>query len=393
MKRFLRPAVATLTLAAVAIVPLSGAAPASAAVSVPAAPSGNASAPAASALSLPALTGPYAVGRNTLHLVDSQRTDPWVPQSGPRQLMVDIYYPAVARTGSPAPYLSTAEAAALINLAGLTGAIDPATLADTRTWTRADAAPLPGRYPLIVLSPGFSVPRYTLTSLAEDLSSRGFVVASVDHAYESAATAFPSGILPCVACTEFDAGTISQAQIAASRAQDISFLLTELTGPHPVWQYAHIIDRSKIGMAGHSIGGDATLATMLADPRVRAGVDLDGPITPALSTPGLRHRPVLLVAAADPSAPNIVPTWTSSWPELHGWKRWLSVSGADHYYFTDLDYLINQSGVLPIPTAPRSITIVTTYVSAFFERQFKAASEPLLNSPSPAFPEVTFNNP
>ncbi|MFD7455306.1 alpha/beta hydrolase family protein [Kitasatospora sp. NPDC059827] len=375
------------------IIPLSVSAPA---VAAPAAPPPTASsAPTtqrANGLSLPRPTGPYAVGRDTLHLTDPRRSDPWAPQSGPRQLMVDLYYPAVADSGTPAPYMSTAEATALINYAGLSGALAPTTLADTRTWSRANAAPARGRYPLVVLSPGFTVPRYTLTALAEELSSRGFVVATVDHAHESAATRFPGGILACTACGAYDAGTITQAQIAAGRAQDVSFLLTELTGPHPVWRYAPLINPARIGMAGHSIGGDATLATMLADRRVLAGADLDGSITPPVPATGIDGRPVLLIAAVDPSSPDIVPSWTSSWPNLNGWKRWFTVAGADHYTFTDLDYLVNESGVLSIPNAPRSIAITTSYVSAFFERQLKGACRPLLNSPSRDFPEVTFTS-
>jgi dienelactone hydrolase len=344
-------------------------------------------------LSLPKPTGPFPVGRDTLHLTDPARTDPWSPQSGPRQLMTDLYYPAVPGTGTPASYLNIAEATALLAYAGLLGTLTPSTFAGTRTWTRANARPRPGRYPLVVLSPGFTVPRYTLTDLAEDLSSRGFVVATVDHAYESVATRFPGGVLPCVACDEVDAGTISHAQVATSRAKDVSFLLTELTGPHPAWRHAGTIDPARIGMAGHSIGGDATLATMAADRRVRAGANLDSPITPPVPATGLGHRPVLLVAAADPSTPELVPSWIAGWPNLDGWKRWLTVAGADHYSFTDLDCLVNESGALSIPNAPRSITITAAYVGAFFRRQLNGVPQPLLNGPSAAFPEVTFTHP
>ncbi|MEU9093183.1 hypothetical protein [Streptomyces sp. NPDC048428] len=42
------------------------------------------------------------------------------------------------------------------------------------------AAPAPGRFPLVLLSPGFSMPRSTLTSIAEELARRGHVVASVE---------------------------------------------------------------------------------------------------------------------------------------------------------------------------------------------------------------------
>jgi len=216
----IRTRLITVAAAALTVVPLlSG-------VAAPAAPS-----PATVQLSLPRPTGSDAVGLDTLHLVDASRPDPWVPQSGPRQLMVSMYYPALPLTGRPAPYLSPAEAQALITFADLDEVISATTLAGTRTWARIGAVPLPGRYPLVVLSTGFSVPRYELTGLAEDLASKGFVVASIDHAYESTATQFPGGILPCVACDALKAGTISHQAIAQNRARDVSFVLDELVGP------------------------------------------------------------------------------------------------------------------------------------------------------------------
>ena len=60
---------------------------------------------------LPAPTGPYAAGEDVIHLTDWSRLDPWVPSSGPRQLAVTMVYPAVPGTGTPAPYMTLAEAA------------------------------------------------------------------------------------------------------------------------------------------------------------------------------------------------------------------------------------------------------------------------------------------
>src|SRR5690349_22709019 len=111
-------------------------------------------APATSAarLALPEPTGPAAVGRSTLALTDRDRTDPWVPEAGPRRLMVTLYYPAVRGTGSPAPYLDLAEATALVDFAQLGPEFTAQRLADTRTWSRTDARALPGRRPLGLLS-------------------------------------------------------------------------------------------------------------------------------------------------------------------------------------------------------------------------------------------------
>ncbi|MGW7821814.1 hypothetical protein ACWGLF_27680 [Streptomyces puniciscabiei] len=52
---------------------------------------------------LPSPTGPHAVGRDILHLVDQHRPDPWVPSAGPRQLMVSMYYPARPAPAVPPP--------------------------------------------------------------------------------------------------------------------------------------------------------------------------------------------------------------------------------------------------------------------------------------------------
>ncbi|MFG3407747.1 hypothetical protein [Streptomyces sp. NPDC048142] len=45
-----------------------------------------------------------------------------------------------------------------------------------------------------------------LTGLAEELASRGYVVASADHPYESTGTQLPDGrVLTCAACDRVDA--------------------------------------------------------------------------------------------------------------------------------------------------------------------------------------------
>nr|WP_322975492.1 hypothetical protein [Streptomyces sp. NBC_00162] len=158
------------------------------------------------AVELPRPTGRFSVGQETLHLVDRSRTDPWA-QSGPRELMVTMRYPAQRGTGGPVHYLTSEEARLLLVDRGLDKVIPVETLAGTAAHSRSNARPVAGRYPLIVLSPGYTVHRATLTALAEDLASRGYVVAAVDHAYESVGTAFPGGrVLECLACDKTEEG-------------------------------------------------------------------------------------------------------------------------------------------------------------------------------------------
>jgi dienelactone hydrolase len=345
---------------------------------------------------LPAPTGRYPVGRGTLHLVDRTRPDPWVATAGARELMVSMYYPARPGAGERARYASAEEARLLLAAQGLDGAVTAATLSATGTNSRVDARPAPGRYPLVLLSPGFGAPRYTLTGLAEDLASRGYVVAAVDHAYESAGTAFPGGrILTCVACTE--AQTHEDLRRAtAGRGQDMSFVLDRLTGRHPAWRYAGLIDRNRIGMAGHSLGGASAVSAMAGDHRIRAGVNMDGAFGDPVPDGGLGGRPFLMLGTDDavhrPGGTDA--TWDQAWTRLDGWKRWLTVAGADHETFTDYPALAAQLD-LPQPPLPaaRAIAITRGYVAAFFDRHLKHIAEPLLAGPTRANPEVHFNNP
>ncbi|MFE0427503.1 alpha/beta hydrolase family protein, partial [Streptomyces sp. NPDC058953] len=248
---------------------------------------------------LPRPTGPYAVGASTLPLAENGRTDPWVPESGARRTQVTLHYPAVGGTGgAPRPYMTVEEARALITAMELLPPGSEGPLSATRSWARQDARPAKGRFPLVVLSPGFGGPRVSLTHLAEDLASRGYVVASVDHAYESVATTFPGrGLLPCVACQKVGTGEISYADVTAARAKDVSHLIDRLTGPRPVWKHAGMIDSRRIGMAGHSIGGASAAHTMATDPRVDAGVNMDGSFFVPIPADGLKGRPFLLLGA------------------------------------------------------------------------------------------------
>ncbi|MFJ5880216.1 alpha/beta hydrolase family protein [Kitasatospora cineracea] len=339
---------------------------------------------------LPAPTGRYAAGRDVVHLTDTGRPDPWVPSSGPRQLTVTMLYPAVPGTGSPAPYMTLAEAAGHIEQARIPAGsgITPQDFAGVTTRAFDGARPQPGKYPLVVLSPGFGDPRMMLTSLATELASHGYVVALVGHTYEDSGETLADGRTPpCAICDDpdLDFGTVT-----AGRALDVSFVIDRLTHGNTAWPLAHLIDKHEIGMAGHSIGGASAAATMIADPRVRAGVDMDGTFYPA-PLPGQLDRPFLMLGAADRHSAGGGDNWGQTWAALGGDKKWLAVAGADHSSFTDVDLLKEQAG-FPTPALDpgRGIAITRAYVTAFFDRALKGSSSPLLDGPSADYPEVLF---
>ncbi|WP_190094183.1 alpha/beta hydrolase family protein [Streptomyces melanogenes] len=346
-------------------------------------------------LALPHPTGSHAVGLSTLELVDTHRQDPWVPSAGPRRLMTSVFYPARPGSGVPAPYMTAAEAALLLQKQAPGAGIPPGTLSGTRSWARTGARPATGRFPLVVLSPGFTLPRTTLSSLAEDLASRGYVVALVNHTYEDSGTTFPDGrTLTCTICDTLPPG--GWIAVNESRGKDVSFVIDQLTGRHSPWPYRRMIDGKRIGMAGHSVGGSAAASAMAADQRVQAGVDMDGTFDVRPPAAGVGGRPFLLLGTESGHSPGKDTSWDQAWADLSGWKRWLTVAGAVHFNFTDLPVLASQLGI-PLPgetiAAERAAAITRAYVGAFFDLQLKGIPQPLLDGPSRAYPEVMFQHP
>ena len=313
---------------------------------------------------LPEPTGPYPAGTTSWWLKDTSRPDPWAAGVSARELMVSLWYPAAPSDGRRARYMTPAESELQLTSRGITG-VPQDVLSTVRANAVSDATPA-GRQralPVVVLSPGFTNPRSTLTALAEDLASHGYVVAGIDHTYESFGTAFPDGrVTTCLAREERRRDQGFWEKMAAGRAADVSFVLNELTSAHSAWPGAGLIDPSRIAMAGHSAGGAAAIPAMLADSRIRAGIDMDGATHARIPDHGL-SRPFLFLGKQSNYTPGSgggipgklggpVTTWERDWELLTGWKRWLLVAGAVHASFTDLALLADQIGVDTAPASP-----------------------------------------
>lgn len=332
-------------------------------------------------LELIAPTGEFAVGVSWQYLVDSDRPDPWVPEE-PRELMVSMWYPTTQDGGEVAPYMTPDESR--LFLADNDVDVPPDTLGNIDTHAYLDAKPIrsEGRLPLVVLSPGFSKPRATLTGIAEDLASRGYIVALIGHNYE-AVTGFPDGrTTECLAC-----GTGEYAKATKGRAEDVSFVLDELTDKHGPWKGGKLIDTDRIAMCGHSLGGAASYTAMREDDRIKAGLNIDGTIHEPGDVPF--DRPLGLIGH---DMPELDPSWVDAWELSTGWKRWMEVSGTAHASFTDVGLLLSQLGQPPADIdAERAVSLTRTYVAAFFDQHLRGLDQPILDGPSPAWPEVEFH--
>jgi dienelactone hydrolase len=383
---------------------------------------------------LAAPTGQYAVGNTDLHLMDKDRADPWKP-SRRRELMVTVWYPAT-RPGKQAPYVGPKLADFLDQNAtpglGLKpGQVDWAHIG-THASSNAPAARIPGRAPVLLYSPGGFESRAYGSSEAADLASNGYIVVSVDHTYETPVE-FPDGLRPQLvtqASTEAENIPILR-KINQARVADNKFVLDELTAfaagrdadvdrrPVPRGLGANI-DLSRIGLVGHSAGGDAAVETMYEDQRVDAAANLDGflayDFSGAHPLPAARNgvrRPFLLMgsqsATAKPDDTALIlrthrssPAWASLWRRSPGWKLDLGTPLGRHHVFTDHLALLPQLAPLGVPAAAVTSLIGTspdparvlrsehTYVRAFFEQHLRHVPQPVLSGPTPQNPDIEF---
>ncbi|GAB3431338.1 alpha/beta hydrolase family protein [Actinophytocola sediminis] len=344
---------------------------------------------------LPAPTGRQEVGASSLYLKDISRPDPWVPSVPYRELMVSLFYPAADTDGPTRQYMTPTESARYLATEEISD-LPPDALSKVATNAVVDARPVgrPHSRPLVLLSPGFTNSRATLSSLAEDLASHGYVVAVIDHTYENRAMTFPDGRLTeCAAC-EVDHQPGFGAKLVTGRAADASFVLDELTDPGTRSRAVKLIDPSRVAMAGHSAGGASAVPSMVGDARIQAGIDIDGSTHVEIPEPGLA-RPFLFLGSMDgyvPGEPSPYEDWERDWTQLTGWKRWLMVTGTVHPSFTDLGVFAGQLGIDLGASidSERALDITRTYVRAFLDQHLGRRPQPLMSAPSPAYPEVTF---
>ena len=192
--------------------------------------------------------GPYGVGVRTIELKNPGQPDilNFNKATGKaplydRPLTIEVWYPATIPPGVP-------ERSAYIMGLPRGGSGIPGIPKTVNVPGKAlrDAQPQQGSpYPLVVVSHGYPGSRYFLTYLTENLASKGYVVAAIDHtdSVTGEEKAFPSTLL--------------------NRANDQLFTITaleELAG-HAGNFLNGILDPSRVAVVGYSMGGYGALTT------------------------------------------------------------------------------------------------------------------------------------
>jgi len=387
-------------------------------------------------LTLPAPAGPYPVGTVSLHLIDRSRRNPFAASPPYRELMVSIWYPASDAASYPrTPYMLPGAAAGFGAAGGHaqqllrvpSGRVDWAGVR-TSGHEGAPAANRGGPFPVVLFSPDLEDPRSLDTTPVQDLASRGYAVVTIDDTYEASEVEFPGGrvvgsLLPQLLNQTQQSLLAWAKKDMTVRVDDAGFVLDQLTvldgGRDPDAEHralpqglAGALDLGRTGMFGESFGGMTAAQAMFEDPRIKAGLDLDGAdvgagprnntgdIVPVLND-GL-SRPFMIMATPG-SDINTVPAWRPFWKHSAGWHLDLTMRGAsgDHSYGDAAPLLPQIARLLRLPESfvtrdigtidpAETVPAEEAYLSAFFDRWLRGRDDHLLDGPSPRYPEFVF---
>ncbi len=368
-------------------------------------------------VTLPTPAGPYAVGRVEYDWVDPARAETFGPgRDGHRELDVWVWYPAQPASSSAAPaaaaYLPAAWRAAREQtqqpyvLAQLL--LQDPSVVQPHAVLAAPLATAQAAYPVLVFQPGLGPVLPDYTTLAEDLASRGYVVAGSTPTYSSAVVVFPDGRVAygTDAATVSDLATPAEAprildKLVEVWAADDSFVLSQtaaLDQSDPDGRFTGHLDLNNVGFLGHSFGGAAAAETCHLDARCKAGLNLDGTPAGDVVQAGL-EKPFMTLWSEPPSPSDA--NWRQSTQDMRrmesrlgGDGYQLMIRGSRHFNFTDNSVFyapfLKLRGGLGSIDGRRFLSIATIYEAAFFDHYLKGQPEPLLAAPSAQYPEVQF---
>jgi predicted dienelactone hydrolase len=200
------------------------------------------SVPAADAPTLAAL-GPHAVGMSTISV-------PTGSAATSRKLRVVLWYPAPRQAAArPIVYRHRLQPPPPLSALDVT----------TEGLAVQGATPARGSFPLVIVSHGYRGWPESMSYLTENLASKGFVVAGIDH-----------GDLPFKDAAGFNASFALTASTRASDQQMVLARLVQLASTRGD-RLGGSIDAEKVALIGYSMGGFGALAT------AGAGYDPESP--------------------------------------------------------------------------------------------------------------------
>lgn len=359
---------------------------------------------------MPEPAGPYAIGTVTYHWIDESRAETYGGADGsrPRELMVQVWYPAEPAPGArPVPWLEdglvvSRAMAEWVNLPGFL--VDQITLTRSHSFRDAPLATNESVYPLVISIHGWGGYRNINQDQLEALASHGYVVASADHTYGALVSVLPDGRTARNDATALR-GDGSDAdferageELVGVWADDVGFVISRmgrLNAADPDGRFTGRIDLDRMGVFGHSTGGGAAVRFCAVDQRCRAVLGMDAwvePVPDPVLERGLR-QPLMLMNSETWNDAENAERQRRLYNEGVGPAYWMVTEGTWHYDFvmvpslSPIAHLLKMKGPLP---GERVVEIHHSYLVAFFQKHLRGIEEPSLAAARSVYPEVQF---
>ena len=239
---------------------------------------------------VPKPTGDRNIGTESIELIDIDRLE-WFTEDPQdlRKIMIQIWYPTDDLDGEKELYIDYGE----LRIEALASQFDYSPflfkkLIDVETNSIKKAEPsTQSSFPLIIFSHGLGGNRTQNTVIIEELTSHGYVVIAIEHAYDANISIFDNGDVADyrsginyerrntqkITPEEFWAIRLPQLE---TRAEDVSYIIDQLELGNLPENIVNIIDLENIGVFGHSFGGATSIYSSYNDHRIDACINLDG---------------------------------------------------------------------------------------------------------------------
>lgn len=250
----------------------------------------------------------------------------------------------------------------------------------------APAAPCP-RMPLLLFSHGWGGCALQSIFLTEELARNGYVVAAPDHA--DAACAIGADTLDLgrlrIDSSFFDPASWSDRS-QVGRLHDLRAAISRVAADR---ELASIVDTSRIGAAGHSLGGYAVIGMAggwpsWKTPEIRAVLALSPYLLPFLvqGTLGKLQTPVMYQGASlDWGLTTSLEGAQGAYAKTAPPKFFVKLDGGTHLEWTNLSCDGLPDSIACV-AARRNVALIVRYATAFFDRYLKDKPDAALTAAS-----------
>lgn len=215
-----------------------------------------------------------------------------------------------------------------------------------------------GVFSVIVLSPGIPGTSFMYTSLAEELASHGYIVVATDHlGWEQP----------------------KRTIWVKAQQQAIDFLFeANSKNPHLKGK----MDLQRIGLLGHSSGGEAAFEILPTDERVRSAINMDGTYLPNLNQMTGKYKPFFyLQSDRDP---------IKTLMDHGGYVA--TIKGTKHMSFSDYYLYSPYFSIVDKVNYRKDFQIVSTVVRQFFDKTLSENEDTIFDKGENPFPRLKFND-